>query len=122
MRPAVERWLAGVEGPLRGFSAAPRPPADVQPGRRAKAFARTRAETAARIARRERWVVLYEEVRRRHASGETLQTISRAMNLAVGTVRKYASAESFPVPEGRPLGAASWIRISPTCRRGCRRA
>ena len=24
-------------------------------------------------------------------------------NLAVGTVRKYASAESFPVPEGRPL-------------------
>ena len=25
------------------------------------------------------------------------------MNLAVGTVRKYASAESFPVPEGRPL-------------------
>ena len=63
----------------------------------------TQDRDRARIARRERWVALYEEVRRRHASGETLQAISRAMNLAVGTVRKYASAESFPVPEARPL-------------------
>src|SRR5204863_207302 len=66
-------------------------------------FARTRAETAARVGRRQRWVALYEEVRRRHAAGEALEAISRAMNLAVGTVRKYAAAESFPVPEGRPL-------------------
>src|SRR3954467_13621005 len=57
----------------------------------------------ARRGRRERWIALYEEVRRRHAAGEALEAISRAMNLAVGTVRKYASAESFPVPEGRPL-------------------
>jgi hypothetical protein len=81
----------------------PGTPADTQPARRTKAFARTRAERAARIGRRERWVALYEEVRRRHAAGEALEAISRAMNLAVGTVRKYAAAESFPVPEGRPL-------------------
>ncbi len=103
MRQVLERWLAGAHARLRrlppGFSA----PADVEPGRRTKAFARTRAETAARIGRRERWGALYEEVRRRHASGEKLQAISRAMNLAVGTVRKYAAAESFPVPEARPL-------------------
>jgi transposase len=103
MRQAVERWLAGVQARLRRLPPGPGTPADGQPGRRTRAFARTRAETAARIARRERWVALYEEARQRHACGETLQAISRAMNLAVGTVRKYASAESFPVPEVRRL-------------------
>src|SRR3954454_3944032 len=103
MRQVVERWLAGAQARLRRLPPSPGTPADVQTGRRTKAFARTRAETAARIWRQERWIALYEDVRRRHASGEKLQAISRAMNLAVGTVRKYASAESFPVPEARPL-------------------
>jgi transposase len=103
LRQAVERWLAGAHARLRRLPPSPGTPADTQPGRRTKPFARTRAERAARVGRRERWVALYEEVRRRHAAGEALQAISRAMNLAVGTVRKYASAESFPVPEGRPL-------------------
>ena len=103
MRQAVERWLAGAQARLRRLPPSPGTPADTQPGRRTKPFARTRAERAARVGRRERWVALYEEVRRRHAAGEALQAISRAMNLAVGTVRKYAAAESFPVPEGRPL-------------------
>jgi hypothetical protein len=103
LRQAVERWLAGAQARLRRLPPGPSMPADTQPARRTKAFARTRAERAARVGRRERWVALYEEVRRRHAAGEALQAISRAMNLAVGTVRKYASAESFPVPEGRPL-------------------
>src|SRR4051812_24019728 len=103
LRQAVERWLAGAHARLRRLPPSPGTPADVRTGRRTKPFARTRAETAARIGRRERWVALYEEVRRRHAAGEALEAISRAMNLAVGTVRKYASAESFPVPEGRPL-------------------
>jgi hypothetical protein len=70
---------------------------------RTRPFARTGDERAARLGRRERWVALYEEVRRRHAAGEKLLAISRAMNLAVGTVRKYAYAESFPVHEARPL-------------------
>ena len=103
MRQVLERWLAGAHARLRRLPPSPGTSADVQTGRRTKAFARTQAETAARIGRRERWVALYEEVRRRHASGEKLQAISRAMNLAVGTVRKYAAAESFPVPEARPL-------------------
>src|SRR3954463_6666000 len=103
LRQAVERWLAGAHARLRRLPPSPGTPANTQPGRRTKPFARTRAERAARVGRRERWVAPYEEVRRRHAAGEALQAISRAMNLAVGTVRKYASAESFPVPEGRPL-------------------
>src|SRR6185436_11861686 len=103
LRQAVERWLAGAQARLRRLPLSPGTPVDTQPARRTKPFARTRAERAARVGRRERWIALYEEVRRRHAAGEALQAISRAMNLAVGTVRKYASAESFPVPEGRPL-------------------
>jgi transposase len=103
LRQAVERWLAGAQARLRRLPPGPGTPADTQPARRTKPFARTRAERAARIGRRERWIALYQEVRRRHAAGEALQAISRAMNLAVRTVRKYASAESFPVPEGRPL-------------------
>jgi hypothetical protein len=47
--------------------------------------------------------MLYEEVRRRHAAGEKPLAIGRATGLTVGTVRKYACAESFPVPETRPL-------------------
>src|SRR4051812_44168005 len=103
LRQAVERWLAGAHARLRRLPPGPSTPADTQPGRRTRPFARTRAERAARVGRRKRWVALYEEVRRRHAAGEALEAISRAMNLAVGTVRKYAAAESFPVPEGRPL-------------------
>ena len=34
-------------------------------------------------------------MRRRHLAGGTLLGISRAMGLALGTVRKYARAESF---------------------------
>src|SRR3954449_12974213 len=103
LRQAVERWLAGAQARLRRLPPGPGTPADTQPARRTQPFARTRAERAARVGRRERWIALYEEVRRRHAAGEALEAISRAMNLAVGTVRKYAAAESFPVPEGRPL-------------------
>ena len=38
----------------------------------------------------------YDEVRRRHLEGETLLGIARATGLALGTVRKYARAGSFP--------------------------
>ena len=104
MREALERWLAGAHARLRCTPPGPGAPAGTTPpGRRTKPFTRTRAETAARINRRRRWVALYDEVRRRHVGGEKLQAIARAMNLAVGTVRKYAYAESFPVPEQRPL-------------------
>jgi transposase len=104
MREALERWLAGAYTRLRCTPSGPGAPAHTMPSRRrTKPFTRTRAETAARINRRRRWVALYDEVRRRHAGGEKLQAIARAMHLAVGTVRKYAYTESFPVPERRPL-------------------
>ncbi len=38
----------------------------------------------------------YDEVRRRRLAGETLLGIVRVTGLALGTVRKYARAESFP--------------------------
>jgi transposase len=104
MRDALERWLTGAYTRLRRTLSGSSVPADVMPPRRrTQPFTRTRAETAARINRRCRWIALYNEVRRRYAGGEKLEAIARAMHLAVGTVRKYAYAESFPVPEHRPL-------------------
>src|SRR3954463_4139403 len=103
VRQVLERWLAGAHARLRGLPPIPGLPGDARPGSRTGPFRRTRAEAAARDGRRARWVALYEEVRRRHAAGEKLLAIGRTMGLAVGTVRKYAYAESFPVPETRPL-------------------
>jgi hypothetical protein len=103
MRQVLERWLAGAHARLRHLPLGPGLSAAARTRLRTRPFARTRAEGAARLGRRGRRVALYEEVRRRHAAGEKLLAISRAMNLAVGTVRKYAYAESFPGPEARPL-------------------
>ena len=49
-----------------------------------------------------RWQAIYDEVRRRHAGGEPLLAIARALGLARATVRKYASVETFParLPHG----------------------
>jgi hypothetical protein len=103
VRQVLERWLAGAHARLRHLPPEPGTAADARPGSRLKPFPRTRAEAAARGGRRERRVALYEEVRRRHAAGEKLPAIGRATGLAVGTVRKYAHAEGFPVHEARPL-------------------
>jgi transposase len=103
VRQVLERWLAGAHARLRRLPPMPGLPGDARPGSRTGPFRRTRAEAAARDGRRARWVALYEEVRRRHAAGEKLLAIGRTTGLAVGTVRKYAYAESFPVPETRPL-------------------
>jgi transposase len=103
VRQALERWLAGAHARLRRLSPGPGTPAGARPGSRTGPFRRTRAEVAARDGRRARRVALHEEVRRRHAAGEKLLAIARATGLAVGTVRKYAYAESFPVPETRQL-------------------
>jgi transposase len=103
VRQVLERWLAGAHTRLSRLPSGPGTPAGARPGPRTGPFRRTRAEAAARDGRRARRVALYEEVRRRHGAGEKLLAISRAMGLAVGTVRKYAYAESFPVPETRPL-------------------
>ncbi|HEY0969364.1 MAG TPA: ISL3 family transposase [Gemmatimonadales bacterium] len=123
-RDMSERWLTTVHGRLRplrplrplepvarwpGGSASSADPGaedsgsgEVPPVSRAGAFPRTRAETAASVASRALWRARYEEVRRRHAAGETLLAIGRAMGLARGTVRKFAQAESFPAHAKHP--------------------
>ena len=94
LRQMAERWLTGAHGRLRRLPPIPgRPPG---PARRTGAFPRSRAERTAGVEERARRQALYDEVRRRHAAGEPLLTLSRRMGLARGTVRKYAQAGSFP--------------------------
>ena len=118
MRQAIERWLHGAHARLRRLPpiAGPTPLAS----RRDRAFPRTTSQREAGAENRERWEVVYDEVRRRHADGETLLGIARARGLpstrhstllrraeplapsARATVREYAAADTFParLPHG----------------------
>jgi transposase len=100
IRQAVERWLHGAHARLRSLPLLPGSTA--HPARRSRAFARSTTELEAGAQSRMRWQASYDEVRRRHAGGEPLLAIARAMGLARATVRKYASAETFParLPHG----------------------
>jgi len=125
MRQVLERWLAGAQARLRRLL----PPGSAasadtrqRSGRRTGPFPRSAAEMRARAGRRERRIALYEEVRRRRAAAETLLAIGRAVGLAVNTVRKYAAAESFPVPERQRPWPSILDPTSPTCRRGSPKA
>lgn len=95
MRQAVERWLHAAHARLRRLP--PRPGAAPFAPRRGRAFLRSAPEREAGAESRARWKTVYDEVRRRHAGGETLLGIARAMSLARATVRKYAAADAFPV-------------------------
>jgi transposase len=101
MRQALERWLHGAHARLRRLPVPP-PPGGAEAGaaatltRRDRAFPRSAPERAAGAESRAWWQARYEEVRRRHSAGGTLLGTSRAMGLALGTVRKHARAESFP--------------------------
>jgi transposase len=101
-RQMVERWLAGAHARLRRLPVVEETP--VASGRRTGAYFRTRAEQTASADSRARWQALYEEVRQRHARGESQLAISRTMSLARGTVRKFAQAESFPARAVRQPG------------------
>jgi transposase len=104
MRQAVERWLARTHARLRHLPV-PLAGDGRQPGQRLHAYRRSDAERAASADSRARRLAAYEEVRRRHLTGETLQSIGHATGLARGTVRKYAYADSFPeraVPRPNP--------------------
>jgi len=100
MRQAVERWLHSAHARLRRLppvtGSAPLPP------RRGRAFPRSASERDAGVESRGRWKTVYDEVRRRRVSGETLLGIARAMGLARATVRKYAAADTYParLPHG----------------------
>ncbi|WP_053081471.1 transposase [Methylobacterium aquaticum] len=100
MRQAVERWLHGAHARLRSLPLLPG--STVRPARRNRAFARSTTELEAAAQSRMRWQVVYDEVRHRHAAGKPLLAIARALGLARATVRKYASAETFParLPHG----------------------
>jgi len=96
MRQAVERWLHAAQARLRRL---PMPPSDGGPTvstRRGQAFRRSAPERAAGAETRARWQARHAEVRQRHLAGEALLGIARATGLALGTVRKYARAETFP--------------------------
>ena len=100
MRQAVERWLHGAHARLQRLppviGSTPLVP------RRERAFPRSGSEREAGTQSRTRWKAVYDEVRRRHAGGETLLGIARTMSLARATVRKYTTADAFParLPHG----------------------
>ncbi len=96
MRQAVERWLHNAQARLRRLPLQPNDGGPAAPARRDRAFPRSTSERAAGVESQVRWQAHYDEVRRRHLAGETLLGIARATGLALGTVRKYARAESFP--------------------------
>ncbi|MER2197521.1 transposase [Methylobacterium brachiatum] len=99
IRQAVERWLHGAHARLRRLPPA-LGPKDLPP-RRDYAFPHSTPELDAGAESRTRWQAIYDEVRHRHAGGETLLGIARAMGLARATVRKYvADAFTARLPHG----------------------
>jgi len=103
LRQAVERWLVGAHSRLRRLPALPDEGGAV-PARRTGPFPRSAADIQVSSDSRVRRLGLYDEVQRRHAAGEPLISIARAMNLARGTVRTYAHATSFPERSARRPG------------------
>ena len=96
MRQAVERWLHVAQARLRRLPSLPSDAASTALARRDQAFRRSAPERAAGAESRNRWQARHAEVRRRHLAGETLLGIARQTGLALGTVGKYARAETFP--------------------------
>lgn len=125
MRQAVERWLARTHARLRRLPV-PLGGDGRRPGQRLRAYRRSNAEQAASADSRARRLAAYEEVRRRHLTGETLQSIRRATGLARGTVRKYAYAEAFPeraAPRPNPSRLDPYLlHLERRLREGCENA
>lgn len=92
-RQMIERWLARVHPRLKLLPPVGTPTPST---RRTKAYPRAPAEALTRAAAVGRWEVLYDDVRRRRAAGQSLRQINRETGLARATVRKYAFAERFP--------------------------
>ena len=93
LRQMLGRWLAGIHGRLEQL---PPVAGEASPGQRTQPYPRTRAEGAAAVESRARWLARYQGVRQRFQAGEKLLAISRALGLARSTVRRYAYAERFP--------------------------
>lgn len=110
VRQMLERWFAGIGGHLRALPVRAEHLATAgvrQAGARTAAFPRSPSERQAGAAARDRWRVHYDEVRRRHAAGEPLARIARVLGLALGTVRRFAAAPTFPERVGHPVRPSS---------------
>jgi transposase len=121
VRQMLQRWLHGVHAQLRRLPMVSR--AETVPTAvRTQAYPRTAAERAASAESRARWLVVYEEVRRRHGQGGSLLAISRARGLARSTPPSLPTRRTSPsVPcadPARPSCSRTWS----TSRCGCRKA
>jgi transposase len=99
-RQMTERWLVGAHARL---AALPVPSGSARPTRD-HAFPRSRTDQAAACAAQRRRVARHAEVQRRRAAGESIMAIARAIPLAPGTVRRYASTDHAPERGERRIG------------------
>lgn len=105
-RQMLERWLVGAHARLRALPAPTGSAAPIPDYARDHAFPRSRTDQAA-ARKAQRWrAVRHEEVQRRRASGESIMAIVRAIPLAPGTVRRYASMEGAPERSERRIGSS----------------
>ncbi|ORE96993.1 transposase [Aurantimonas sp. 22II-16-19i] len=101
-RQMVERWAAGAHAHLRRLPVLPL--RKTNKAIRLKSFRRIRSDAAVAADSRARRMAQYEDVRRRHLTGEKLMAITRATGLSPTTVRKFAYAEAFPERAAPRLG------------------
>jgi hypothetical protein len=99
-RQMLERWLVGAHARLGKL---PVPPGSTAPARD-HAFPRSRTDQAAAREVQRRRIACHAEVQRRHAAGESIMAIARAIPLAPGTVRRYTSADKAPERGARVVG------------------
>jgi hypothetical protein len=121
-RQMLERWLVGAHSRLCKLP--------IRPGLRGRvrdhAFPRSRTDQAAAREVQRRRFAQHAEVQRRHAAGESIMAIARAIPLAPGTVRRYASADQAPERGARAIGPSildPWLihlerRLSQGCENG----
>lgn len=104
VRQMAERWFASVGGRLRQLPQVPVADATATGSpARSSAFPRAPSERTASADAQARWRALYAEVRVRHAAGEPLLRISRALGLARSTVRRFATSATFPAHSAHPI-------------------
>ena len=99
-RQMLERWLVGAHARLCELSVPPGSPALA----RDHTFPRSRTDQAGAREVQRRRIARHAEVQRRRAAGESIMAIARAIPLAPGTVRRYASADKAPERGARAVG------------------
>jgi hypothetical protein len=121
-RQRLERWLVGAHTRLGKLP--------IPPGSRVlmrdHAFPRSRTDQAAAREVQRRRVARHTEVQRRHAAGESIMAIARAIPLAPGTVRRYASPDQALERGARAVGPSilnPWLehlerRLAQGCENG----